>query len=294
MSKRQSGALHEDDFGKESVRRSSSRQSTGSKNNSGKNGSVRKRPAARAQDDMAQAAGRRPVFRAHPRKKKKKSQPTFLLAAGAALVLVLLLLLFAAGRLSGRTASDAGDGGEDADLAGAEAAGSDVLVFHKDGSLTVKTEETFSEPYYSEDELREMISRSVAGYNQGSGAVEAGELTVRKGSASLSMEYATAEDYAAFNGVELYYGTVSGANAAGYDLSVLLGRPSVKDSASLLTSERLEGYENYPILVLTEPAVVRTASDILYYTENLTLNGSRKATAGGEGSASSPGMLILK
>ncbi|WP_130836730.1 hypothetical protein [Lachnoclostridium sp. Marseille-P6806] len=210
----------------------------------------------------------------------------------AAALILLVILGFLARSL--RVQSGAAGGGDSAGTGMG-----DVLFFHGDGSLTARTRESFAEDYYSEAELREMIQRSTGEYNgaasgTGEEAVRAGELTVEDGEAELVMEYASAADYAAFNDVELYCGTVREASAAGYDLTPLLSSPSLRDGKKLLTSEELDALSEHTIIILTQSTVLHTPSAMLYCTGNLVPDGKKSAATTDTVSASNPAMLILK
>ena len=94
-----------------------------------------------------------------------------------------------------------------------------AISISEDGVITEYVQDTLDESYYSASELEKMITSDVADYNS-----KHGENTIQvksyeasdDGKVHLVMEYATADDYALFNNVEFYSGSMINAQLEGY------------------------------------------------------------------------------
>lgn len=168
------------------------------------------------------------------------------------------------------------------------------VAFTKKGELTVTSVESFDKDYYDEAELQTQIDTEIAAYNEENGNhVSEESLTVESGIATLAMHYDSASDYASFNDEELFWGTLEEAETTGYDLSGLSGQTNRKDESETYGEGTARELAENPVIVLTESLDVITATDILYASENLTVQGDQYATAGEDISASNPAILIL-
>lgn len=88
----------------------------------------------------------------------------------------------------------------------------------KKGKVVSKDVEDFDEDQYKASELEEYAKNTVREYTQehGKGSVTFQRLEVKDNTASLTLKYASAEDYAKFTGTELFTGTITEALEAGY------------------------------------------------------------------------------
>ena len=121
-------------------------------------------------------------------------------------------------------------------------------------------------------------------------------LSVGNGTARLVMTYDSAEDYAKFNRVPAYFGTVSGAQEEGYSLDGLIGTPSRLDSGSLLPPDGLSDLSSHGCIVITEEADIVTEKEIpiLYASSNLTPKDDHTASLEGTVSRENPGVIVLQ
>lgn len=95
-------------------------------------------------------------------------------------------------------------------------------VFVLKNNKIVSTDvEDFGDTYKLED-LEAYVNDAIKVYTDehGKDSVKLNKLTVEEGKATLIIEYETAGDYAAFNGIELFAGNVVDALAAGYSFDV--------------------------------------------------------------------------
>ena len=87
----------------------------------------------------------------------------------------------------------------------------------EDGKVVSNSVEDFDESVYSKDELKSYIKGLVDTYNaEHPDAIKQKSLNVKNGTATLVMEYATAEDFETFEGTEIFVGSIADAVAAGY------------------------------------------------------------------------------
>ena len=86
--------------------------------------------------------------------------------------------------------------------------------------ITEYVQDTLDESYYSASELEKMITSDVADYNSkhGENTIQVKSYRRRRMTEKvhLVMEYATADDYALFNNVEFYSGSMINAQLEGY------------------------------------------------------------------------------
>lgn len=167
-----------------------------------------------------------------------------------------------------------------------------TVSLQKDGSVEVVTVEDFGEEYYSEDELSQTIAEELTKYNTTQESVKNKELKVKDGTAKLTMEYAEGTDYASFNDCVFYYGTVSGAVSAGYDLSSVMNAVSREDTNKVLVTKDLDTLAENKMIILTEPYEIRTYAKILYASSNVSVTGDKEASIS-EASEQDPAILIL-
>ena len=88
----------------------------------------------------------------------------------------------------------------------------------KNGSVVSTDVEDFDTAAYKQDDLQSYVDKSIDDYNKkNDGSIKLKKLTVEKKKASLTMSYASTDEYTDFNGTKLFSGTIAEALAAGYD-----------------------------------------------------------------------------
>lgn len=178
------------------------------------------------------------------------------------LVCMVLCILLLAGLLSGCGTT----------LEGEES----VVYVDKKGAVSSLDVETLDADYYDASELETFVKEAVAEYTEENGrnAVKLESLTAEDGKAKLKMKYKTAEDYAKFNGIELYQGKVVDSLAAGYIYDGDFA--SVKDGAVAGSATKQEIYaeENLKVVIIRANTNVRIDGEICYVScENVKLTG---------------------
>lgn len=144
-----------------------------------------------------------------------------------------------------------------------------TLHIGKNGKVLSRIIEDFDEPYYYEDELKDMIEEEVSAYNK---KVDSESITFKSCEKSenaiiVELSYNSAEDYTAFNGDVLFYGTVQDAYQAGYDLNVRLS--DAANSQTIGKDDILNMGDNH-IVISNENIRVACYKDIAYMSEGVT------------------------
>lgn len=178
-------------------------------------------------------------------------------------------------------------------LTGCEALGIDswkpeepaAVSIAEDGSVTEIISDTLDAAYYDVAELQTMIQKEVAEYNadHGEDTIRIEKLETEDKNISLSLKYASCEDYASFNNTEFFYGTIISAQLEGYLFDVPYKK--VKDGA--VQSGSVDGSEvvrelDKQVLILKAPAEVRVPGDILYTSMNADVLSENVVNATGE------------
>ncbi|MDO5424969.1 MAG: hypothetical protein Q4F41_14700 [Eubacteriales bacterium] len=151
-----------------------------------------------------------------------------------------------------------------------------AIMARKDGDVTAVVMETLDQSYYDSTELQNLINQDVAAYNASAGAenITVKEFEVVNQTANLTMDYASGEDYAAFNNVTFYTGDVLGAYDAGYDFQTTfqkVEKGNVTDS-QVTRQEVLNSY-NYYTVIMEEAMDVQVEGSIVYASSNVQITG---------------------
>ncbi len=150
-------------------------------------------------------------------------------------------------------------------------ADSDLVYVQKKGRIMGANVAAFDKEYYDEAELSDFINKSVDDYvaSSGDGTISVDEFAVEDGVAHVYLEYAGYEDYADFNGVEFYAGSVLDAMAEGYDIPDGLTPVTEKDTAWDAESNK--------IVIIGQQTGVRVDGTILFVSQNVEVTGKNTA-----------------
>lgn len=150
------------------------------------------------------------------------------------------------------------------------------ISIDKKGGITEVSRESFEQSYYNKEELESEIDAEVESYNAKAGekAVRKKSFRVKDSTAQLRMTYKTAEDYADFNGVDLYVGDIQGAVQAGYTFEgefyeVVNG--VVRDDKPIFGSQIMTG-KNYSTVAVREAMLIQVPGTIRYVSTNVKLS----------------------
>ena len=155
---------------------------------------------------------------------------------------------------------------------GAEfSADKDTIYVQKKGTIKGANVASFEKDYYNETELSNFITETVDTYvaKSGDGTVVIQEFAVENGIAHVYLDYAGAEDYAQFNGVEFFAGTILDAKADGYDIPNAFTAVTDKD-----TTWDAEGNK---IVIVGQQTQVQVDGTILFVSANASVTGKNTA-----------------
>lgn len=149
--------------------------------------------------------------------------------------------------------------------------GSTTIFVDKEGKVTETVVEDFSMPQYSQDELNTQIAEEMAAYNATAGedTVTLEYFTVENSIVKTQMTFRTAADYAAFNNVPFFNGTIADALAAGYTLDVILKNPANEDET--IGIHEILTMQDKNVLIIESATRLRTESKILYVSEDTVI-----------------------
>ena len=179
----------------------------------------------------------------------------------------------------------------------------DTVYLKKDGTVLEASIEDFNESYYDEEELKEYIEQSVSSYVQdngdGSVLLDEFELTDKEKEGKLVklyLEYSSYIDYAQFNNVEFFDGTVSDAQKTySFDRNFLkVEKGKAKGAADV--NDILSDYSNR-VLVIGENTFVRLDGEILYISDGdveITGKNTVKVTYDPDAAKVQPAYLVYK
>lgn len=170
------------------------------------------------------------------------------------------------------------------------------LVVKKDGTLTETVIDVLDQSYYNSGELEQMINSTVSQYNQTHGAdvVVIDALSLENNQVLLTMTYQSAEDYADYNNVRFYNGSMLGAEMEGYLFYNQFRR--VEDGAAqgdAITNEEPLKHKEYQVLVTDSSHLVQVPGDVVYVSANASPMGDRQVRPVKEETSSQPEGLVL-
>lgn len=150
-----------------------------------------------------------------------------------------------------------------------------TVSIQKDGTISSHIEESFEQNYYDGEELQQSILQAAADYNRAAGS---GRITVEKvdaddGMVTVKMTYLSFADYAEFNRTVFFVGNPKEAEAADFDLNVVLSH--VKNTNETIGKSDILAMDDYNLLILKGPETVLLNGQVEYVSDDVTvlLNG---------------------
>lgn len=147
-----------------------------------------------------------------------------------------------------------------------------TVYVQKKGKIMEVTVEPFDKGYYSQEELEAYVNERVEAYaaDHGEKSVKMDKFEVEDGTATLHIEYEGYEDYANFNGVRMFAGTVPQALAAGYDFDTdflaveggVLGETA--DPVTVMSNDK------YKTVILSAKEDVKVDGTVVYVSSKYT------------------------
>ena len=167
---------------------------------------------------------------------------------------------------------------------------SQAITIDSEGTVLCEFVEDFSEDYYDVEELKNMVSAEIAGFNSDrlrDDAAELVETEKKDGSVRMSIKFATTSDFMEFNDCLLVYDSVSSARDSGYTFS-----GDLKDrEGNRITSDELAKLQNAHVVICDAAYTVETPYDIKFRSGGINLTG--KHTAVPDAGVKLPMVLIL-
>lgn len=160
-----------------------------------------------------------------------------------------------------------------------------TVFIEKKGSVVSVDVESLDRDYYSAEELESYITEHIEDYTGENGdSVEKLSFDVEGETAKLKMEYDSFEDYAGFNGIEFYHGTVVKAQAEGYDFETEFY--SVEDGEKQGNAAKADvlADDDAKVAIIKANVNVRVPGSILFVSSKDTkLEGKDTVSITGEG-----------
>lgn len=171
----------------------------------------------------------------------------------------------------------------------------EAISISEDGSITEIIQETLDEAYYNTSELQNMITSEVTDYNKqnGENSVTVKNFETEGQNVKLEMVYASAKDYASFNHVEFYYGSLINAQLEGYlfDVSYKKVRDGVVSGNAVSGSEVIKAMDK-EVLIVQAPLEVKVPGSILYTSTNAEIISDQVVYAAGAQENEEEGLLL--
>ncbi len=168
---------------------------------------------------------------------------------------------------------------------------SNAISINEDGTITEIVQEELDASYYDAAELQNMITAEVQNYNKenrGSEEDAADPVTVKSyevddRKVTLKMEYASAQDYAQFNNVEFYYGSLINAQLEGYlfDVTYKKVQDGVVKNSSVSGTEVIKEMDEQ-VLIARAPLEIQVPGNVLYTSTNAEILAADVVNATGE------------
>lgn len=152
-----------------------------------------------------------------------------------------------------------------------------VVYVGKNGKIVSLDVEQLTESYYDAEELETFIDEHVSAYAEENGkdAVRVKKLEAEEETARLWMEYKTADDYSAFNGIELYQGKVIDALEAGYSFDGDFVKVLDGEIIGVAGKQEIYGEQDLKVAIIRANTDVQVEGEICYVTrENVKLTGA--------------------
>ncbi len=171
--------------------------------------------------------------------------------------------------------------------------GDDAIRIASDGSVTEMVRDTLDQAYYSADELEKTITSSVEEYNQSHGedSVKVASFKTEDADVTLKMEYASLDDYAAFNNLELYQGSMINAQLDGYlfDGSFFKIKNGEVSGKAVDSSAVFSDGMSSQVLIVQGPLEVCVDGKVTYISSNAQILSSDTVNASGKQEETSDG-----
>ena len=156
-----------------------------------------------------------------------------------------------------------------------------TLVFSKGGDITLHIVDSFDATLYNFEELKAFNETEVNAYNSsGKGKVTIENCSLTDSVLNIDIRYSDDDAYFDMNKLVLFYGSVSDAKNAGYNLT---GKVTSTQGDGVMDQATWKNLTNHKVVVVSEDIAVEVPGKILYAGDGITLTGANKANVSGEG-----------
>ena len=142
-----------------------------------------------------------------------------------------------------------------------------AVVITEEGKLVSYMVDTFDKDYYDAEELAAMAMQEAETFSAEVDLADGAEMVIQGAEVwpdtkqvALIIEFANAESYGAYYGVEAFYGTVNEAKGAGWSLS---GKLMDTKKETALSDAKLEKYGEKMIFISSDEVDIRVPGKIL-------------------------------
>ena len=151
-----------------------------------------------------------------------------------------------------------------------------LVTIDEKGMLSEDIVEDVKDSSFTAEELQDYILKDIDTYCRGKEEppVELTECRVENGSVHIHMEYASCQDYAAFNQVVCFVGTLQEAEDAGYEVDRIWYGSNGREGDPEVIRER---FREWKVFIVSEPIAVKVPDKILYASGNVDITGRMTA-----------------
>lgn len=148
------------------------------------------------------------------------------------------------------------------------------------GTVTETIFDTLDESYYDADELQDLIARSVRIYNEehGENSITVPAYSAQNGKIYLVLTYAKPEDYASYNEVNFFNGSILSAQMNGLAYPDTFLKVNGTSASESVSSEEALSHKEYSIAVADTEHVVQVPGQIRFVSENAEIVNSHTAS----------------
>lgn len=141
-----------------------------------------------------------------------------------------------------------------------------TLFIEKKGKVVCTDVVEFDSSKYSEEEFEQYVDVTIEHYNNeyGEKKVKKDSLEFADGKCTLVLKYETVEDFARFNGYELFVGTVAEALANGYSFDDVEFAEISDEKASATSLPGRSELEDYQVVIFDKSYNVNVYGDLKY------------------------------
>ena len=156
-----------------------------------------------------------------------------------------------------------------------------TLEFRRNGNVALHIVDSFDTSLYSFEELQALNEAEVNVYNSyGKDKVTIENCSLENDIINIDICYGSDDSYYDMNNVVLFYGTVSEAKNAGYNLT---GKVTSTQGEGVMSQSTWYDMSSNRVAVVSEDIEVNMPGKILYAGEGVTLTSVNGASVSGEG-----------